>query len=89
MGGPPSTPNVDESKIPKARVQQTTTTTDKPIHVLSTKNYKEEKKRPGRCGNHNGYINPHGTISIRFHQQYTGTIKTKEGYPRDKEAYAR
>ena len=58
------------------------------MQMLSTTNYKEANKRPGRGGKHHVSIKPRVTISISFNQQYTGTSRTKEEYLREKVAYA-
>ena len=60
MGGPPSTPNGYDRKIPKGRRQDTTTITDKPMQIISNTHYIEANKSPDGCGKHHGSIKPHG-----------------------------
>ena len=71
-------------KMNKGRGKDTTATTSKPMQMLSTTNYKEANKRPGRGGKHHGYINPLGIISRILHKQYTRARKTKDINPREK-----
>ena len=66
----------------------TNSTSGKPMPMVSSSNYKESNKVPVRCGKHRGSIKPHENISSILHKKYTGSRKTNEGNPREKEAYA-
>ena len=75
MGIPPSTSNKDKRKITKRRGKATTSTTSVPLMMLGTSNYKEENKRPGRGGKHNGSINTREKFSRIMYKQHTGKGK--------------
>ena len=56
---PLSTPNEEDRKITKVRGQETTTTTSKPIYILSLTHYKKSNKSPSRGGKHRVSKNSH------------------------------